>query len=464
MAGIDAVLKSVLEKITPSEKDVEATKRITKLIVEATKEVIKPYSLEMTLAGSYIRNTWMVHKKEFDVFVIFPDSYSREALEKTGLEIGKKLVSRLRGSYVIAYAEHPYVRAKIAGYDVDIVPCYRAKPGAKIKSAVDRTPLHNQWLLQNLKEPMSPEVRLLKQFATALGVYGSDTKTMGLSGYLCELLIINYGSFKNLAAEASRWEAGTFIDVWGRHRQPISREKFSSHPLVVIDPVDPGRNVAAVLSTGNFAKFVNACRNFIKNPGEKFFFRAPAKINMKSLQAMASKRGTEFISVSFDSPDTLPDILYPQLRKAAARLVSILIDNEYEVFGYDVWEGDGRCAILVEMSVWSLPSIRKLTGPGIFSRKGSSQFLEKYRTGRLWVESDKWVAETQRKHTTAEETLKAFLKGSEKALREKGLPSYIARQVSKGFRIGNSRQTIALTNNRSFAEFLADYLEKDYVK
>jgi len=464
MATIDSVLKSVLAKITPTEKEREETNRIKKIIVEAAQEIIKPHSLEMTLAGSYIRDTWMRHKKEFDVFVIFPEACKREELEKLGLDIGKKLTEKLKGKHTIAYAEHPYVRAKIAGYDVDIVPCYKLKSGEKIKSAVDRTPLHNQWLLQHLKKEMSPEVRLLKQFTTSAGVYGSDMKTLGFSGYLCELLIINYGSFKNLAKEASNWKAAQFIDVWGRHKQPIKLEKFKNQPLIVIDPVDAERNVATVLSPENFAKFTNACRNLMKNPSEKFFFRPAARINTKALEAGIKKRGTQMIAILFDHPQILPDILYPQLRKTAGRLKGLLEHNEFAVMGFDVW-GDGKkCAILLELEVWGLPVIRKLEGPSIFSKKGSSQFLEKYRRGRVWVEEDKWIAETNRKFLTAEEGLKAFLKDSEKNLLEKGVASYIAQQVSKGFRLAGAREIIRLAQNKSFGEFLVNYLEKDYTK
>ena len=53
MAKIDSVLKSVLREIMPTEKEREETSRIKRKIVDATKSVIKPYNLEMTLAGSF---------------------------------------------------------------------------------------------------------------------------------------------------------------------------------------------------------------------------------------------------------------------------------------------------------------------------------------------------------------------------------------------------------------------------
>jgi len=50
------------------------------------------------------------------------------------------------------YAEHPYIKATVDGHVVELVPCYKISKGNKIISAVDRTPLHNEYVLKNLKE------------------------------------------------------------------------------------------------------------------------------------------------------------------------------------------------------------------------------------------------------------------------------------------------------------------------
>jgi len=464
MDKTDKVLKDVLKKITPTGKEREETDSIKKKIVGATQEAIRPHGLDMTLAGSYIRDTWMRHKKEFDVFIVFPEDYGREKLEKLGLEIGKSIARKIRGSFRIAYAEHPYVRARIEGYDVDIVPCYRIEHGSRIKSAVDRTPLHNQFLLQHLKPGMSPHVRLLKQFTTALGVYGSDAKTLGFSGYLCELLIINYGSFRRLAEEASKWEPGQLIDVWGRHKQPISTEKFRAHPLMVIDPVDPGRNVAAILSAENFAAFVNSCRKFSSRPSASFFFRPQPKISLKRLEKKIRSRGTNMVAFVLQSPDTLPDVLYPQLRKASGRISRLLDENGFWVIGSGVWDSGEKCVMLFEMNAHTLPSIRKITGPEIFSKKGSRQFIEKYKKERVWVECGRWAAEVKRNHTTPRPLIAEFMKGSAKKLQEKGIPSYVAMQASKKFSVMGIKEILAMSKSMKFAEFLAGYLERDHTK
>lgn len=156
MPKAEAVLKKVIARITPSARKVKETDRAVRKIMDATEKITKPMRLGHTLAGSFLRDTWLTDKLEFDIFILFPENVSRERLEKTGLDVGKRIVKSLKGEYEIAYAEHPYIRAAIDGFAVDFVPCYDIKDPGKIKSAVDRTPHHNRYILKNLTKALSP--------------------------------------------------------------------------------------------------------------------------------------------------------------------------------------------------------------------------------------------------------------------------------------------------------------------
>jgi tRNA nucleotidyltransferase (CCA-adding enzyme) len=467
-AGINGILEKVLQKITPSKSEHREIENIMKKVLNKTEEIIKPLKLSHTIAGSFMRNTYMLDKKEFDVFIMFPESYSREKLEKMGLKIGEKIVKSLKGKYIIAYAEHPYVRAKINGYEVDIVPCYKIKDPSKIKSAVDRTPFHNEWLKKHLSPRLTSEVRLLKQFLKANGIYGSDTKTEGFSGYLCELLIVRYKYFNKLLEAASKWKAGeVFIDLENyykpQERGKVAKNKFKGQPLIVIDPVDPKRNVASALSPANFVKFVNLCRDFLEKPSMSFFFKK-VKIDYKKLEKSLNSRETQFLAVVFKKPNIIPDILYPQLRKTAKRIKNILEEYEFSVLGFDVWT-NGNCIILLELEVWKLPNIRKLIGPPIFSKKHSQEFINKYKNhGRIWIENDCYVAEIERKFTQADEKIRHSLSVSLKVLKQKGIASYIAESIHKhGFKLLNNKQIISLAKkNEDFACFLWEYLKRRF--
>jgi tRNA nucleotidyltransferase (CCA-adding enzyme) len=463
MKKAEAVLKRVLDAITPTDAELKRTKEALGKIEKAARDVLKPLGLGYTLAGSFLRDTWLPDKKEFDIFVLFPESVTREKLEKQGLEIGKKIVKALGGSYEIAYAEHPYIRAVVGEYAVDFVPCYDIKEPGRIKSAVDRTPHHNRYILENLKGGLPSEVRLLKQFCKGIGVYGSDLCVEGFSGYLTELLIIRYGSFRNLLSEASKWEAGKVVlDLARHHRGKIEASKmFPQQPLVVIDPVDRKRNVAAALSPENFEKFKASCASFLKSPDERYFRAGKARMASRDLSRALSSRGTKLITVFFARPDVVDDVLYPQMRRSAKRLVGIMEDSGFSVIGSGVWCNDSECVLLFELEVWKLPPVRKVRGPPVFAKKHSSQFIKKYSgRGRIMVEGDSWVAEIKRKNIDAERLIKETLKQRKSALMGIGIASYVAGSMEKGFSaLSDGKVAARVRRKDGFGLFLTEYFK-----
>ncbi|MFQ5648217.1 MAG: hypothetical protein ACE5FW_03185, partial [Candidatus Aenigmatarchaeota archaeon] len=332
------------------------------------------------------------------------------------------------------------------------------------------TPFHNRWLKKHFKPGLSPQVRILKQFAKAQGVYGSDTRVQGFSGYLCELLVTHYSSFTKLVKEAASWEAGqVFIDPEGHHHHPDSiKPRFKDQPLIVIDPVDPNRNVAAAMSPANFSRFVDASKAFLAKPSARLFFAKPRKITLGDLERRMKRRKTRFLGVLFDQPQVIQDVLWPQLRRGARRLRDILEGYEFHVVGYDVWSDPeftkgGKALMLLEMEVWDLPNIRKVVGPSIFIKKHSEEFLKKYRPkGRIMVEGKKWAAEIPRQWKTADKKIKDSLSDPKKTLLEKGIPKYIAESVSKKFRLLEQKQLLGLVKKQpEVGRFLLDYLERE---
>ena len=208
------------------------------------------------VVGSIARNTWVKGDRDLDVFLLFPPDMPRETLEAEGLALARSIARKFTTNFCEKYAEHPYINATIDSIDVDIVPCYNVASAAKIQSAVDRTPFHTRYITDKING-LTDDVLLLKQFAKAGGIYGSDQMTEGFSGYLCELLILHYGGFGPLLAAASEWGPHLKIDI-GHHAA-----KEFNEPLIVIDPVDPRRNVAAALSIDRMAEFVELARGYL---------------------------------------------------------------------------------------------------------------------------------------------------------------------------------------------------------
>ena len=456
---MERVLVKVLKKITPSKKEREELSRVMEKILKSAESVIIPLNMNKTIAGSYTRDTWLADKKEIDLFIMFPVSFPREKLEKLGLEIGKKIVKKFGGKYEIAYAEHPYVRGKLNGFEVDIVPCYKVKSASKIKSAVDRTPFHNKYIAEHLKPEMSKEVRLLKQFCKAIDVYGSDVRTLGFSGYLCELLIIKHKTFKNLLSCAKNWGFGKFIDLESHCK--VSMENFKKQPLVVIDPTDPKRNVAAALSNENFTKFVETCKRFYKKPSERFFEMDRKSIKKSELREHLKKAGSKLFVLKFRRPKVVDDILWSQMRRTATRIIKLLRENEFEILESSVWSDEKYSYLIFEMKIWSLPEIQKLVGPPLSSEEHSKEFKGKYKKGRLYTEGGRWVVEVKRKHRDFGNLLKDFLSKPQGKLLKEGVRSHIARKMSKGFEVIGSREIEKIIEgDEEFAIFLRKYFER----
>ena len=414
----------VLKKIKPSQQEVERVKQFVNQLTTVAKTVS---GMDVVIVGSIGKFTWLSGDHDIDLFIMFESSVPREELERLGLEYGKRVVEELGGKWKIKYAEHPYTSAVVRGFEIDVVPCYRIKYGEKIKSAVDRSPLHLNYVISYIKPAMVDQVRLLKQFCKGIGVYGSDAKNQGFSGYICELLVLQYGLFDSVINAASSWRAPHLINIERHMGLPPNR--FKDQPLVIVDPVDAERNVAAVVSGENFVKFIAACKRYRQKPSTKFFFSAGAvPLNTQQLRTL-QQRETKFIALQMKRPDIIDDVLYPQLRRAMNRLAHLLEHHEFHVLrSFELAEK--QPIIVFELEVWSLPAVRRMIGPPIFAEKHTGEFLSKYSKNFTYVSDNKWIADVPRNYKTAVHLLNGFLKDKPTALVEKGIPSHIAAQLA----------------------------------
>ncbi|MCD6478094.1 MAG: CCA tRNA nucleotidyltransferase [Candidatus Aenigmarchaeota archaeon] len=464
---IHHVLNQVLKKIVPSTEERRMTENMCNKILESFEKVTKGrFSIKPMFCGSIAKDTWLAGNKDIDLFLLFRPNVSRENLTKYGLLVGKEIIKNLFGEIEIAYAEHPYVRGFVAGHKVEIVPAYDVKDPSKIKSAVDRTPYHVRYVNEKLNKNLTNDVRLLKQFTTGIGVYGSDLKTQGFSGYLCELLIIEYGTFENLLKNVPNWYPGMIIDIEKHYKSKKQiRKKFPNDPLVVIDPVDKNRNVASVLSPENFLLFIKKSKEFLEKPSVDFFFKPKESApDIEEIKKYVKDRKTNFIFVKFRAPVVHQDVLWPQLRKLRKRLVDILGDEEFKTIRSDVWSDEKRCVIIMELLVDTLPNVRKRFGPSIFDEEGSKGFLSRYDGNNFLVEDKKWVVEHRRKYTSAVDVIRDFLAKKYDELRESGVPKNLAEEIHEDVEIfsGDDINRV-IRRYEDLRRFLKEYFEKNLV-
>ncbi|MCK4634508.1 MAG: CCA tRNA nucleotidyltransferase [Candidatus Aenigmarchaeota archaeon] len=459
------VLNKALKMSIPDEEERKITDNLCQKILESFQKVAAGFDIRAMFCGSVAKGTWLAKNKDIDMFLLFNERTPRKELEKTGMMIAKKTITNLWGKYEIAYSEHPYVRGFLADHRVEIVPAYDVASAEKIKSAVDRTPYHVRYVENRITENQANEVRLLKKFCRGIGVYGSDLKTEGFSGYLCELLIIEYENFENLLKEVSNWNPGEIIDMEHQQTKEKIMKKFHGDPLVVIDPVDRNRNVASVLSAEKFLLFVKKCREFLENPDIEFFEEKKRSVpELAEIRDEMGHRDTKFFMIKFRAPVTQEDVMWPQLRKFRRRITDLLEDGDFKVMRSDVWSDGIKCIVVIELLNEELPNIQVREGPSIFDKQGTLGFLRRYEGYNVFVENNKWFVEYSRRHRKALGLLEEFLNNEEGTLRESGVPKNLAREIKEKVEIFRDAGIYRLFRRyENFRVFMKEYLHKNLV-
>jgi len=441
---IEELIKDVLSEIVPSEDEKAKAKRTELELRKRLDEILKNYpQLEYRFLGSYARNTWLKDNLEIDVFILFPEDTPKDELERIGLEIGKAVVDE----YELRYAAHPYVHGIVEGVEVDIVPCYKLKSAEKIKSAVDRTPFHHEWLKDRIKGKEN-DVRLLKKFLKVAGIYGAEYKVKGFSGYLCELLVVFYGSFIDVIKNATKWTRNTVIDI---PAGKVYRKKGSG--FVVVDPVDPKRNVAANLSLDNLAKFVELCRKFLENPSKEFFIEKEEQIiDDKRIAEEIEKRGTGIYVVVFNRPDIVDDNLYPQLEKACRKIDEFLRRENFLPLRSNYYADEDTCYLIFETQVKELAKIKRHEGPPFEEEKHVKRFLSKKRKYKPFIEGGKYWVYVERKNYKVEDAIADLIKKEWKSMGKN-----IGPKLKEQFTILSGKDILKL-DKADFRRFLIEFL------
>ncbi|TEU13304.1 MAG: CCA tRNA nucleotidyltransferase [Hadesarchaea archaeon] len=453
---MDKILKSILKREKPTPADRERLGRVATELINRTNAACSKLGVEAKamLVGSAARNTWLRSERDIDIFILLPEGLSREELERQGLAVAREVAGK-RGKE--SFAEHPYVTMRFKGFDVDLVPCYDITKLNEIRSAVDRSPHHQRYVKKQLTPGLTDEVLLLKQFMSGTGIYGAELRVQGFSGYLCELLVLHYGSFEKLVKAASRWRPSVVIDPERSYADEAEpRALFEGQPLIVIDPVDASRNVGAAVSIQSFATFVRACQDFAQEPGKLFFFPRPVqRLSVREIQATLERRGTTLFCVTFSPPDVVPDVLYPQLRKAERALVTRLARAGFEVMRSDVWS-NSQALILLELAVKKLPRVRTRFGPPISIEVGDfihTHLKSKRKFAGPFVDTEgRLVFEIEREQAKAKKVL-------EQALGERTtLGKHVGEAIARGYQIYEGKNIVRLCEDGKVRKFISEYL------
>jgi len=449
----EEVADAVLRRVEPDAEERERLAWVVDTLLERTDQALAdlPVDAEPLLVGSTARDTWIAGDRDVDVFVRFATDISREDLERFGLDVGHAVLPEGHEEY----AEHPYVTGDLDDFGVDLVPCYAVDDAADIRSAVDRTPFHSAYLEERITPDLAAEIRVFKQLLKGAGVYGSDLRTRGFSGYLTELLVLEFGSARETLEAVADWHPPVRLDPEGH-----GTAEFDD-PLVVIDPTDPARNVAAVLSAANLARLQHHARAVLAEPSEGAFFpQPPEPLSTGAVREHVARRGTTPMALVFDAPDVVEDDLYPQLRRSLAGIGDELDRRGFDVSRRASWAGDvddpdSRAVLFFDLAVPELPAVERHEGPPVHVREHAEEFYAAYADDPdvygPYVDGDRYVVERPREFTSA-----ADLLGGD-AVFDVRLGVDVAESLRTGYEVLVGEEVADLADG--FGVELADYFD-----
>ncbi len=429
----ERVFGKVLSEVKPSKVEMNATTASINTVMHRLRNIVDK-GVELKVVGSIARETNLKGDSDVDIFVLFQKKTDSGELVRKGLAYGKALANGKRDRYEIKYAEHPYVRLYLDELDVriDLVPALKIDSIEEMGTTVDRTPLHADFINANLSGKQRDDARVLKQLLKAHHIYGAEVKVGGFPGYLCEILVYHYGSLLKLLDNASQFTLPIILDpkTKGRLSDNAIAKRFNSK-FVVIDPVDPNRNVAAGVSLESLSRFILVSRAFVKDPSIKCFYGygfsalSAASISSKFIK----ESGFAFYLISTKVPDKTEDILWPQLRKVANMIIEMASRYDYGIHMAIPWISGSYGNILLIAPEHS-PRTRLIRGPEVFMREASENFLKQHKDniGMVLRDSSIYVIE-KNKYKDIEAFLRDAIKdgkvGKHKDIRLNGAKLFV---------------------------------------
>ena len=411
------IITQAKKLVIPTKSHEKSKLQIAQEAFELVERQIKNYPevIGLEFGGSFAKGTWLPKSADIDIFIKFKEKTSSEKFE----EISKKIGFAAMRNYnpYVRYSEHPYVEAKIKNTKINVVPCYDVKLG-NWKSSADRSPFHTRHMKKALTHKMRNDVRLLKTFLQSTEIYGAEVAMQGFSGYVSEVLILNFGSFENVIKSIAKIKENQVVGK--------TTKKFDT-PIVIIDPIDSNRNLAAAISEENIGKFILNCRAFQINPSLKFF---------KGKKHKKSKLDQDnILVVKFNFKMRSPDIIWGQIKRATNSLSTQLKIGGFNVLrsaSYTDEKKEAYLLFLLESPI--IPQKYSKFGPEFFREKDCRSFISKNisTTQLMWINEDrKIVSLEKRKNFEVVKFLSEFLKNN----LQTGIPKGLQGDFKKGFEV-----------------------------
>ena len=428
-------------KLMEEKNVLNIAEEVKQRVEDASKRHLIVHSVE--IGGSVAKGTWLADNVDVDIFVKFDSTISKKRLEDLGVKIGRDAL--LPNDSFLRYSEHPYVEGIIDGVTFNIVPCYDVVKGSW-KSSADRSPYHTSFMKNRFNKILKNETRLLKKFLKVLGLYGAEIKVKGFSGYVCEVLILKYGSFISVLKAMSNLIGGEILSL-DDIDEDITK-KFDTQ-LVILDPVDNRRNLGAAISPVNVSSFIMASRSFLEKPSILFFKGiSVSEITDKVKKSTLLDRIS--IVILRHEPRTV-DILWGQLHRSVDSLSKQISKVGFNVLRTSVAsDEDSTSAFIFLLDSLVLSKSQIKMGPNVNMKGEVSKFLNSNRkwSKLMWVGHDQRIyIMGDRRFLEFEKLLYSLLDDTAKG---SGVAPGLKRALESGIEVISGKNIVKATSRRQW--------------
>ena len=394
------LLKQVIDKLRPKKDAVDKCYIVLDSInFEIKKKKIRANAV---LGGSIAKGTFLKKDYDCDIFVKFNLGYKKKDISGLLENILKNFpgLSRIHGS-------RDYFQFNMKGIMFEIVPVLDIKKAEQAVNITDCSPLHVKWVKDNLKKNLADEIRLAKSFCKSCNVYGAESYMVGFSGHVLDILTIYYKGFIPLLKNAVKWKEQEVIDFNNYYKgsalERLNKSKVG--PLVVIDPIQPERNAAAVLSRKNFLLFKESAENFLKKPSKKFFEKKEITID----ELKEKSKGKKLVLLDVKALDGKEDVVGSKLLKAFNYADKNLVLNEFNIYekGWK-WDKKKKALFWFILKDEILPEYFKRIGPPVRNKENVKQFIKKHK--KTFIQGKKIYANVKREFRKPENLIKSLKK------------------------------------------------------
>ncbi len=417
---IKSLLTPFLNEITPLDSELLHFNKIIQYIMKILfnskiPEIITIKYIEPE-GSTGIKQTALRNAADIDIFIgLDPNIILKQKFssKKDRKEYIRQFLKKITTQWIIpclkskniedihlSYAEHPYVSAKLENIDLDIVICFDLTADYIEKNgpitAVDRTPHHSRFIRDNLSFHQKNDVRLLKHFFQSNYCYGdkSPIGRSGFIGYSAELLIEYYGTIGDLFRNfyklnkkviySKKIKQNKINNYFEKSFEKVKRIFFQNDYLIIIDPIDPRRNVGSSISPRAYHFMNNQISTFLKVPNLNLFLKQEISIFQNiaiSPQLLKHYFYIEFKQENIDHYTKFRDKIYRLLDKIIqhGKNENTLYPRFGEINGELLFNSiSGQYALSLYVEKLELENVYLRKGPKVHKEPYYTKFLEKH--------------------------------------------------------------------------------------